>query len=156
MQIAFVCLGNICRLPMAEAVMAAELKAAGVEHVEVDSFGTAGYHVGDLPDPRTVAVCREHRVPVKHRGQQLKRGDLDRFDYLLCMDHANLRNVERLGRGSARVALFGEWAVPGGGFGEEVEDPYYGGAEGFETVFRQVTAFSREWIRRELGVEREA
>jgi protein-tyrosine phosphatase len=131
----FVCLGNICRSPTAEGVLRA---IAAREYpglmLEVDSAGTADFHVGEPPDRRTVAAARRRGYDLAGlRARQVQREDFNRFDYVLAMDRANLAALERLRPtdSSARLALFLEFApeaVP------EVPDPYYGGVEDFERV----------------------
>ncbi|RKP07266.1 protein-tyrosine phosphatase [Thamnocephalis sphaerospora] len=138
----FVCLGNICRSPMAEAVFAHIVKERGLaERFHIDSAGTASYHVGGLPDERSVACCNRHGVPVKHRARQVVAEDFNNFDYVLCMDKQNLRNLERIRpKGAhATLKLFGEYDPEGQRI---IEDPYYGGDDGFETNFQQVTRCS--------------
>lgn len=131
----FVCLGNICRSPTAEGVLRA---IAAREYpglmLEVDSAGTADFHVGEPPDRRTVAAARRRGYDLAGlRARQVQREDFNRFDYVLAMDRANLAALEHLRPrdASARLALFLEFApeaVP------EVPDPYYGGVEDFERV----------------------
>ncbi|CCK68383.1 tyrosine protein phosphatase LTP1 KNAG_0A07300 [Huiozyma naganishii CBS 8797] len=152
-SVAFVCLGNICRSPMAEAVFKHTVKEHGLldRFGKIASFGTARYHVGEPPDERSAATCRNHGVPVDHRAQQIRKSHFDEFDYVVCMDEANLGNLLRLKpEGSkARVELFGEWNT-GGKFRKIVDDPYYGGINGFEYNFEQVSYFSEEFLKREL------
>ncbi|GAA5966020.1 hypothetical protein JCM3765_006540 [Sporobolomyces pararoseus] len=146
----FVCLGNICRSPMAEAVFQKVVKDRGLEQEFeiIESGGTAGYHIGEEPDERTVEVCRKHGVPVDHQAQQLKRSDFDKFDYILAMDSwGNLKNIEKVKpKGSkAKVALFGSYDD-----GKDIEDPYYGGNEGFEKAYKQCLRYSEAFLK-ELG-----
>ncbi len=136
MRILCVCLGNICRSPTAEGVLRA---IAAREYpylkLEVDSAGTADYHVGEPPDRRTVAAARRRGYDLSGlRARQVQSEDFRRFDYLLAMDRANLSELEsrRLVGAPARLALFMSFA-PGGEY-DEVPDPYYGGTEDFERV----------------------
>jgi protein-tyrosine phosphatase len=139
-RICFVCLGNICRSPTAHGVMERLVAAAGLgDAVSVDSAGTAAYHVGELPDERTVRAARRRGIELTHRARQFVAADLDRFDLVLAMDGMNLDQLRELaaGRASApRIALlrsFDPTAAPGA----EVPDPWAGGAAGFEQVLDQ-------------------
>lgn len=135
MRILFVCLGNICRSPTAEAVLRHKLHELGLgESVEVDSAGTGDWHVGKLPDSRTrqAAQLRGYDLSAL-RGRQVCAGDFSRFDLILAMDNSNLEHLRRLrpGNTAAELDLFlrrYELAL------DEVPDPYYGGEEGFEQV----------------------
>ncbi|OAV87105.1 hypothetical protein PTTG_29573 [Puccinia triticina 1-1 BBBD Race 1] len=97
-SVLFVCLGNICRSPMAEAVFAHLVALNGLQHrfETIASAGTAAYHVDEEPDPRTVAVCKRHNVPVNSVAQQVQLSDFDTFDYILAMDTSNLRNLREM------------------------------------------------------------
>lgn len=139
-KILFVCLGNICRSPLAEAAFRHAAAEAGLE-VKVDSAGTADYHVGQPPDPRSVDEARRRGIDITHyRGRQLSEGDFHEFDYILGMDASNMANIARVdpGNGKARVAMLLD-LVPGKE-GREVGDPYYGGAEGFSITWSEVSA----------------
>jgi protein-tyrosine phosphatase len=132
----FVCLGNICRSPLAEAVFRHQVRQRHLEHLfEIDSAGTAGYHAGDPPDARSVATARERGVVVEGCSRKLLPEDLHRHEYVIVMDSENLRNVQQLAAragGRARIHLLREWDpdFPGG----DVPDPYYGGPRGFDDV----------------------
>ena len=131
-----VCLGNICRSPTAEAMLRKKAKEAGLgDRIEVDSAGTADYHVGSPPDRRAVTHGEKRGLSMKQlRGRQVNAADFDRFDYILAMDDANLAHLERLrpADSRARVALLMSFAPEAGE--REVPDPYYGGPDGFEQV----------------------
>jgi protein-tyrosine phosphatase len=135
-RVLFVCLGNICRSPLAESVFRHLARERGVEaRFEVDSAGTSGWHDGDPPDPRSVATARARGVEVCGASRKLVADDLRRFDYLIAMDRENLANITRLqaaSGGGARVHLLREWDPQGGQ--PDVPDPYYGGERGFEDV----------------------
>lgn len=153
----FVCLGNICRSPLAEGVLAHLLAEAGLgDRVEVDSAGTGAWHVGEPPDPRSVGVARRFGVPLRGTARQVRVEDFHRFTHVVAMDRENLRNLERMHReagGGAPPRLLREWD-PEGEDGAEVPDPYYGGPDGFVTVFRMVERSCRELVgelRRALG-----
>ncbi|GAA6008599.1 hypothetical protein JCM11491_003362 [Sporobolomyces phaffii] len=145
--VACTCLGNICRSPLAEAVLQDIANKRGLD-IKVESNGTAGYHIGEEPDERTVQVCRKNGVPINHEAQQLKRSDFDKFDYILAMDSwGNLKNIEKIRpKGSkAKVALFGSYDD-----GKDIVDPYYGGIEGFEKAYEQCVRYSEAFLK-EIG-----
>lgn len=123
----FVCLGNICRSPTVEAVARAEFARAGWD-VEVDSAGTAGYHVGEPPDPRSIAVGAAHGYDLSPlRARKIAADDFRRFDRVFAMDRDNLRALRALRPhdGVEPELFLGDREVP---------DPYYGDASGFECV----------------------
>jgi protein-tyrosine phosphatase len=135
-RILFVCLGNICRSPLAEAVFRTEAERRGVaDRFEVDSAGTSGYHRGAAPDRRAATVARTRGINVTGASRQITSGDLELFDYVVCMDTDNLDEVERLraqADASANVARLRDWdPEPEHG---DVPDPYFGGDQGFEIV----------------------
>ena len=134
----FVCLGNICRSPLAEAAFRAEAERAGLP-VTVDSAGTADYHVGEPPDPRAIRTARAKGIDISgYRGRQAVAADFHAFTHIFALDHANLRNLERIapaGHG-ARLALLLD-LVPGRA-GEAVADPWYGEEAGFEVTWNEV------------------
>lgn len=146
MKVLFVCLGNICRSPLAEAIFKHKLNGSPLKgRIEADSCGTAGYHIGELPDHRTRANAKKNGVPMDHRGRQLVPSDLEDFDYILAMDKSNLQNIMRLenaDRFHHKIHLMRSFDPEPG---EEVPDPYYGGEEGFQQVFeildRSITHF---------------
>ncbi|MDP2243639.1 low molecular weight protein-tyrosine-phosphatase [Pseudomonas sp.] len=135
MRVLFVCLGNICRSPTAEAVLRHKLLELGLqEGVEVDSAGTGDWHVGKPPDSRTrqAALLRGYDLSVL-RGRQVCASDFSRFDLILAMDNSNLQHLRRMrpGNAGAELDLFlRRYALAL----DEVPDPYYGGEEGFEQV----------------------
>jgi len=133
-RILFVCLGNICRSPLAEAAFRAEADRLGLD-VEVDSAGTGGWHAGELPDPRTRDAARRRGLELTHRARKLQRADLDRFDLVLVMDDDNLRHVTTMAAQGARaeIRLLRSFdpAAPAGAI---VPDPYEGGRAGFDEV----------------------
>jgi protein-tyrosine phosphatase len=135
MRILFVCLGNICRSPTAEAVLRKLASEQSVSGLEIDSAGTGGYHIGHAPDPRTIAAARQRGLDMRAlRARQIEREDFQRFDLILAMDRQNLRDCERLAPTPrrAQLQLFLKFA-PECGY-EEVPDPYSGVAADFERV----------------------
>lgn len=143
-RIGLVCLGNICRSPMAEVVLRDRVDAAGLApYVVVDSCGTAGWHEGKPMDPRSAARLRSAGLdPSRHRAQQLTPEWFGDHDLLLTMDEQNLSDARALAAGAGvsaepeRVRLFRD--LDPDGRGGEVPDPYYGGDSGFEEVLRMV------------------
>ena len=136
----FVCMGNICRSPTAEAVFRDYVEKAGLlENIHIDSAGTHNYHIGDPPDARTQHAARRRGYDMsKLRGRQVEAEDFLRFDYVLAMDEANLANLRQLRPGDAQshLGLFLEFAERHRE--REVPDPYFGGADGFERVLDMV------------------
>ena len=136
----FVCLGNICRSPLAEGIFLHLVEQAGLsERFEIDSAGTGAWHVGELPDARATIVASQHGVELTSRARQITDDDLSHFDWVIAMDRENLRNVERmaLSAGSdAEIHLLRTFDRTGEG--DEVPDPYYGGVSGFENIYEMV------------------
>jgi protein-tyrosine phosphatase len=126
MRVLMVCLGNICRSPMAEAVLA-HLRPDWT----VDSAGTGGWHAGEAPDGRTLAELARHGIATRHRGRQVAVADFTRFDLILAMDQQNLRDLTALRPVGATARL--ELLDPDG-----VPDPYYDGAEAFAAIYTQI------------------
>ena len=135
-KILFVCLGNICRSPMAEAIFNHKVNEIGLnDTLMADSAGTANYHVGEDPDPRTIDTVRKNNILIEHRGQQFKHHHASEFDYLVGMDHSNINNmmVELRGDHGEKVLLMRDFDPSGKG--KDVPDPWYGGMGGFDNVY---------------------
>lgn len=134
MRIVTVCLGNICRSPIAQVVLSDTLARAGVDCV-VESAGTAGYHVGDPMDPRAAEALRRIGLdPTRHRARKFTIDWFDRFDLVLAMDGSNLRDLQRLGSGRSSlpsIRLFREFDPEAAG-DLDVADPYFGSANDSE------------------------
>ncbi len=133
-SVLFVCLGNICRSPMAEGVLRVELAQRGIVGVRVDSAGTGNWHIGNPPDPRAVAAAAERGIDISsQRARQFTPSDYDSFDIIAAMDANNLaalRTHATAGRqGSVRLMLEFARDLPV----REVPDPYYGNEDGFST-----------------------
>ena len=139
-SVLFVCLGNICRSPLAEAAFRRAAEEAGLD-VHVDSAGTADYHVGQPPDPRSIDEAHRQGIDISgYRGRQLAAEDFHRFDFILGMDRSNMQGIAARdpGNGKARTAMLLDLAP--GQKGREVGDPYYGGADGFRVTWNEVDA----------------
>ena len=144
-RILFVCLGNICRSPTAEAVMHRLVREAGLEReIEIASAGTGGWHVGDRPDARATAAARRRGFEMRSVAQQVTAADFDRYDLLIAMDRDNLRNLRALApdaEAAGRIHLLREFDPASAGAPDlDVPDPYYGGADGFDHVLDLVEA----------------
>jgi len=141
-SILFVCMGNICRSPLAEGIMRAAFAAAGLR-IEVDSAGTLGYHAGEPADPRARSVAKQRGTPIDDlRARQVCIEDFHRFDLILAADRQNLAELTRLRPDDARaeLALLLDWA--GTESAGEVPDPYYGDRRDFDNVFDLLTGAS--------------
>jgi protein-tyrosine phosphatase len=136
--VSFVCMGNICRSPTAEAVMRHLVREAGLAgKISVDSAGTGAWHVGEERDRRSRAVASRRGMPITGLARQFSRADFERFDLVLALDEDNQRDLRRLApndEARAKIRLLRSFE-PGAAPGSEVPDPYYGGPEGFERVF---------------------
>ncbi|HZP65183.1 MAG TPA: low molecular weight protein-tyrosine-phosphatase [Rudaea sp.] len=147
MKLLFVCMGNICRSPVVEAVARAEFARAGFS-IDVASAGTEDYHVGEPADPRAIASAKAHGYDVsRHRARQIVAADFARFDAVLAMDRVNLSALARCcpPEHERRAALF----LPFAGLEtpDEVPDPYYGKARDFERVIELARAGVERLIR---------
>ncbi len=131
-----VCLGNICRSPVAEGVMQQLIESKKIK-ATVDSAGTSNYHIGEAPDPRSRANAKQNGVDIsKLRGRQFGVADFDDFDFIYVMDSSNYENVIKLTRNEhdkKKVSLLLNKLFPGQDM--SVPDPYYGGENGFQQVF---------------------
>jgi protein-tyrosine phosphatase len=145
-KVLMICMGNICRSPLAHGVFEALVKDAGLDDkIHVDSAGTHFYHVGCLPDDRSIEKARDYGIDITpQRARQLTAEDFSDFDYLLVMDKRNLRDASVLAPTpelAQKLTLFLDYSL--GDFSEsEVPDPYYGGIDGFEHVFQLVKSAS--------------
>jgi protein-tyrosine phosphatase len=141
----FVCLGNICRSPTAEGVMRSLVEAAGLgEQIVIDSAGTGAWHVGSAPDRRARAAAAEQGVRLEGQARRIEPEDFERFDLILAMDSSNLRDLRALAASPqerGKVRLLREFDPASTGERDlDVPDPYYGGEDGFGTVFAMVRA----------------
>ncbi|UPK74852.1 low molecular weight phosphotyrosine protein phosphatase [Nocardioidaceae bacterium SCSIO 66511] len=142
-RIAVVCLGNICRSPMAEVVLTDALDDAGLsDRVHVASSGTGGWHSGEGMDDRAAATLESAgHDPSRHRAQQFDAGWFDEYDLILTMDHSNYQDVRALARSAddaARVRMFRAYDPQASEGDDQVPDPWYGGRSGFDRVLEMV------------------
>ncbi|OCK81396.1 phosphotyrosine protein phosphatases I [Lepidopterella palustris CBS 459.81] len=159
-SVLFVCLGNICRSPMAEGVFQHLTKPKNDTHhpliARIDSCGTGAYHVGDGPDSRTMSTLKDNGITTyKHKARKFHLSDFKTFDYIMAMDDENLDDLQRLRKSCikknnmedhelGRVMLFGDF---GGEEGEVVIDPYYGTRDGFDVAYEQMIRFSNGFLK---------
>ncbi|PVW16518.1 low molecular weight protein-tyrosine-phosphatase [Marixanthomonas spongiae] len=133
-KILMVCLGNICRSPLAEGLLKAKVDP---DKVYVTSAGTGHWHVGEQPDPRSIAVAKKNNLDITdQRGRQFKAEDFNEFDHIFVMDNSNKENVLKLAKTEAdrkKVQLILDEIFPGENV--DVPDPYYGGDSGFDRVY---------------------
>lgn len=135
-KVLMVCLGNICRSPLAEGILQSKVDS---EAVFVDSAGTAGYHVGNPPDSRSIDVARKYGLDISfQKCRKFTRQDFQEFDHIYVMDRSNLSNVSSLASSESELQkvklLLSEVEL---GL-TEVPDPYYGGIDGFEKVYQMI------------------
>ncbi len=143
----FVCLGNICRSPLAEAAFRREAEQAGLD-AEIDSAGTGHWHIGEAPDRRARAVALRHGADIgSYRARQVRPDDFRRFSHIVALDSENLAALHALKPkdGTAAISLLLDHVQ--GREGEAVADPYYGGEEGFEVTWADVTPGARALAR---------
>nr|WP_292960650.1 low molecular weight protein-tyrosine-phosphatase [Muricauda sp. UBA7809] len=135
-KVLMVCLGNICRSPLAEGILQSKIDP---DKVFVDSAGTAGYHVGNPPDERSIAVAQKYGLNIKNqRCRKFSRNDFKQFDHIYVMDRSNFSDVASLANNqqeAGKVKLLLSEVELGI---QEVPDPYYGGADGFENVYQMI------------------
>ena len=160
-SVLFVCLGNICRSPMAEAVFrrltGLDTSAQHPLIARVDSCGTGAYHAGNQPDPRALAVLERNGISgFRHEARRIREPeDIQQFDYVVAMDAANLDDLKdmvkraedrrQLDTRAARVRLYGVFG--GQRADEEIDDPYYGGPNGFQKAYEQLMRFAEGLLK---------
>ncbi len=135
----FVCLGNICRSPLAEGIFLHLADERGIrDRFVVDSAGTGGWHAGSPADPRSIAVARKHGVDLPSRARQVHASESERWDLVLAMDSQNRDDLIDLGFDPGRVRLMLD--LDPNADAKSVPDPYYGGDDGFDTVYAMLRA----------------
>lgn len=131
-----VCLGNICRSPLAEGILKSKLSNSFI----VDSAGTANYHTGNPPDKRSIAVARKYGLNISNlKGRQFHVSDFEIFDFIYVMDESNFKNVIKLARNNediAKVKIILNEVYPNQNY--DVPDPYYGGEDEFENIYKML------------------
>jgi protein-tyrosine phosphatase len=142
-KVLFVCLGNICRSPLAEAAFRAEAERVGLD-AEVDSAGTGGWHRGEPPDRRAIAAARRNGVDISHlRARQVRPEDFEAFDLIVALDRDNLADLKAFQQAGSRARLSLLLDHVPGREGEAVADPYYGDDSHFDITWRDVAAAAR-------------
>ncbi len=143
MSVLFVCLGNICRSPLAEAALRAEAEKAGIA-LELDSAGTGDWHIGSPPDRRAQAVALGHGIDISsYRGRQVSPEDFRRFDHIFALDAENLKNLRRIRPADGKADLRLLMDLVPGREGSDVTDPYFGEDAGFDRTWGDVTRAGR-------------
>ena len=136
-KVLMVCLGNICRSPLAEGILQSKVDTS---RIEVSSAGTGGWHVGELPDPRSIEIAQQHGLDITgQRGKQFSTYDFEIYDHIFVMDTSNYRDVIKLATSVSekdKVHLILDETFPGEK--SDVPDPYHGGDEGFKNVYRML------------------
>ncbi|MEL6560528.1 MAG: low molecular weight protein-tyrosine-phosphatase [Bacteroidota bacterium] len=147
LNILFVCLGNICRSPLAEAVFDHLVKNQGLEKkFNSDSCGTGGYHIGADPDPRSQHIARVHQVPMDHSARKFSKEDYQNFDYIIPMDQQNFKDiVSATGYEHEGLMLMRKFDPEASG-DLDVPDPYYGGDDGFSQVYDMLERSNLKFI----------
>ena len=147
-SVLFVCLGNICRSPLAEGALRAEARRLNLDLV-VDSAGTGNWHAGEPPDDRAQAVALRNGVDISAlRARQVRPADFRRFDHLIALDHDNLANLRKLAPADATAQLSLLLDHVPGREGQPVADPWFGDAAGFDVTWAEVSAAARALAER--------
>lgn len=142
-SVLFVCLGNICRSPLAEAAFRAEVERSGLD-AEIDSAGTGDWHLGYPPDHRAQAVAKRNGIDISgYRARQVEAADFDRFDHIIALDESNLANLRAMQPAGSKASICLLLDHVPGREGSAVADPYYGDDAGFDVTWADVTAGAR-------------
>jgi low molecular weight protein-tyrosine phosphatase len=149
-SVLFVCLGNICRSPLAEAAFRREAARIGLD-VEVDSAGTGNWHVGEPPDRRAQRVAKQHGIDISdYRARQIDQQDFQRFSHIVALDSQNLASLKKMMPSDSRAAISLLLDYVEGRHGEAAADPFYGGQDGFNETWADVTVAAQRLARRLL------
>lgn len=153
MKILMVCLGNICRSPLAQGILLDKLNKRGINGIEVDSCGTSGYHYNDPPDPRSIEKAAEYDIDITmFRGRKFKTNDFEKFDHILVMDRQNYEDILSLTESEedkVKVRMVMDCLYPGEHI--DVPDPYYGEEDGFEKVYQMLDQAIEQFIEAEIS-----
>lgn len=138
-KVLFVCLGNICRSPLAEGLFHQKVQERNKDNnFKIDSCGTSDYHIGETPDERTMKNALKNGLKLNHRGRQFSTDDFKKFDHILAMDRSNYEFIlsqSKTTEQRKKVQLIRDYETDNEQRGTDVPDPYYGGPEGFQNVF---------------------
>ncbi len=139
-RVLFVCLGNICRSPLAEVVAKHRAEALNLSHhFEFASAGTGSWHIGNGADPRSADIARQYGLDLsRHRAQQVTARNINQWDWFVAMDNDNYANLLAMGVPRERTLLMRQFEDGADGFAPDVPDPYYGGPDGFEDAYRML------------------
>ncbi|MCC5931924.1 MAG: low molecular weight phosphotyrosine protein phosphatase [Cyclobacteriaceae bacterium] len=140
-KVLFVCLGNICRSPLAEGIFKKLIEERGLlKHFHFDSAGTAAYHTGSPPDPRSFEIAGQHNILLEHTARKINDHDFQTFDYILAMDTSNYQHIKAQMERHPKIKsqLFKMRDFDAQKSGRDVPDPYYGGLKGFEKVYEML------------------
>jgi protein-tyrosine phosphatase len=153
-KILFVCLGNICRSPLAEGLLADKIAKLGLEErFKLDSCGTGDYHIGELPDERARKTASDNGLALNQRARQFESRDFDHFDHILVMDNSN--KIKVIGQASSeahlqKVQLMRDFETNEELKGSDVPDPYYGGEEGFQNIYNILDTCTENLLQHHL------
>lgn len=150
-NVLFVCLGNICRSPLAEGVFKHQVRESGLENkIKVASGGTSGWHIGERPDPRSIEVAKANGIELDSYGRKAVGDDFRSFDYIIAMDSDNYRDLKNLTEssmeGAAQLYLMRDFDDIG--VGQDVPDPYYGPEDGFTYVYELLDRSCRNLLEK--------
>ncbi len=137
-RVLFVCLGNICRSPLAEGIFQNMVEEENLsDQIMCDSAGTSGWHIGESPDPRSEEVANRHGLSLNHKGRKLTNSDLDTFDIIVAMDKSNYAHIRTMQNfkniDPSKLVMMREFDDMGNG--KDVPDPYYDADDGFQKVY---------------------